>query len=125
ARIAKGGATLHVARAVVELGAGLHLGALPLSARLTALRGEVHASGRAVPIAFTPTEAEEPSWVHGEIRAGEVTLLATVKAGGEATIAADVTIVTAGSRGAIAVDVDTRGRIRDARITGNLAVADV
>jgi hypothetical protein len=68
-------ASLRIAHAVVELGAGLPLGNLPLSVRVVGLRCEVDVAfgGRThtFPIELSATEgATEEAWVHGTLRLG-------------------------------------------------------
>ncbi len=72
------GAALHLEHVVIELGAGLPLGELPLSARLVVLIGEIRALDLVVPLTFTARDYREPSFAHGALRLGAIEVLLRV-----------------------------------------------
>jgi hypothetical protein len=122
ARLPLGPARLDVAEAEIELGAGLPLGDLPLSARLVALRGELVAGEARVPLDFAAAGADralpEPAWAHGTLRVHGVEAQLTARPGA-------IEFATAGSRLALAFTLDRAGRLDGSRIEGHLAFADV
>jgi hypothetical protein len=71
ARLPIGSITVAIARADVELGAGLPLGPLPLAARLASLRGEILVADRAIPIDLSALDPSASRWIHGTLRAGD------------------------------------------------------
>jgi hypothetical protein len=117
------GNSIHVARADVELGAGLQIGDLPLSVRLAALRGEVRgpvedggSTGSApkrptlsLPIDFTGSNEATPAWARGTLRVGPAGSLP----GGVAFT------------GTLAFDLTAAGSLGDPRIHGRVTGAGV
>ncbi|APR81204.1 Hypothetical protein A7982_06551 [Minicystis rosea] len=69
ARLPYGGATLAVEQLEVELGAGLPLGPLPISARLVSLRGELVLAGARIALHLESDASTTASWFSGSIRA--------------------------------------------------------
>ena len=69
ARLPVGSATLAVEHAEVELGAGLPLGPLPLSARLVSLRGAIESTAARVVLDLASRDPTTPSWFSGSVRA--------------------------------------------------------
>jgi autotransporter translocation and assembly factor TamB len=118
ARIPLGAARIEVAEAEVELGAGLPLGALPVSARLVAVRGEVVAGDARVPIAFEASSAESPAWAHGVLRVAGVEAQLSARPGA-------IDLATARSRLALTLAIDAAGRADGSRLTGSVAFADL
>src|SRR6185312_2278414 len=119
-------ASVAIAGAVLELGAGAPLGALPLSLRLLSLRGTLHVPGRAVPVGFEAAPSPRACWARGTLHAAaDLSAEVTVAPGEGDRVAVDIVAAGARSRLVLTGALDARARIHGGRVTGRLASADL